>query len=98
MGAKVAQKTGSVSASILPISSPNPVAPNPIIVTSASAKRARAANVLFLQEVEQLCQPKKKAARKMSKSGKNWVKARVHAQAALAAAKAFREQQNQPPK
>ena len=71
MGDKVAEKTGSVFVSILPISSPNPVAFNLIIATSASAKRAHAASMLPLQEVEQLGQPKKKAARKMymSKSG-----------------------------
>ena len=98
MGAKVAEKTGSVSAPILPISDPNPVAPNPIAGTSASAKRARAANMLSLQEAEQLGQAKKKAPKKMSKSGKNWAAARVYAQATLSAAKALRDQQNQPPK
>ena len=98
MGAKVAEKTGTVSASILPISIPNPVAPNALVATSVSAKRVREANMLSPQEVQQLGQPKTKAPKKMSKSSRNWAAARVHAQAALAAAKAHRPQQNQPPK
>ena len=41
-----------------------------------------------------LGQPRQKAPRNQSKSGKNWAKSRAHAQARLAAAKAHRAQMN----
>ena len=91
MGARVAEKTGSSSASILPvtISSPRDATFSPGVATSASAKRARSANKLTLQEIEQLGQPKTKAP-KTSASQQKWALSRKKAQAALAAAKAFR--------
>ena len=97
MGARVAEKTGSSSASILPvtISGPRNAVFNPCVATSASAKRARSANKLTLQEIEQLGQPKAKVPKK-SASQQRWDLSRKKAQAALAAAKAFRQQQNKP--
>ena len=100
MGAKVAEKTGAASASLLPALSSHLAPPNPSATTSASAKRARDANMLSVDEVEGLVNPKKKKYRRGGSStggaNSNWAKARAHAQAALAAAKAFRQEQNQP--
>ena len=97
MSAKVVEKTGLPSASVLPapVSGPGVPVYNPYVPTSASAKRARSANKLTLQEIEQLGQPKEKKPKK-SPSQMNWSLSRKKAQAALAAAKALRQQQNQP--